>query len=81
MASNRVQIVGDRCNLDLVGTNLEGENALEFVIGAFRSSPEERRVATVFFNVAGSQFSLRFEFTSNAFVEHSIKGVVLQEGL
>lgn len=74
--TNTVHIQGDSSNLLIRATNLNDPDPLEFLSGSFRSSAEERRVATVFFVTAGGTktFQLRFEFTSPSFIEHDITG-------
>lgn len=74
MASNAVEIVGDSGTLRIVATPLAA-NTIEFLSGTFRSTPEERRVVTVFFIVdATKTFELRFEFTDSQFIETNIFG-------
>jgi hypothetical protein len=76
MATNTIDVAGDSSQLLIQATNLSGLDPLEFLSGSFRSSPEERRVCTVFFIAAGGTepFQLRFEFTSPLFIEHSVTG-------
>lgn len=74
MATNVVEIVGDSSHMRLETTDISGPDPLEFLSGSFRSTPEERRVVNVFLTANGAILSLRFEFTSQLFPEHSITG-------
>lgn len=80
MATNVVCLRGDSSAMTLKLTNLTGPDPLEFIVGSFRSTPEERRVATVVLIIGGNQrFQVRFEFTSGVFVEHTITGKPLAQ--
>lgn len=76
MATNTVVLRGDSSSLTVKSTNVTGLDPLEFQVGSFRSTPEERRVATLQLVTAGGTkvFKLRLEFTSGQFVEHTISG-------
>ncbi len=74
MAANRVYIAGDTSSLEIVAINLTGADPLEFISGSFRSCPEERRVCSVYLNIAGAVLEMRFEFTAPSFVETTITG-------
>lgn len=76
--TNLVVLRGDTSSLTIKSTNITGPTPLEFIIGSFRSTPEERRVSTTLHNIGGNKrFQLRVEFTSAQFVEHSITGASL----
>ena len=74
--ATKVHVIGDSSNLDIAASPLGASPELEFLSGSFRSSPEERRVCTVFLGIAGTAkvFQLRLEFTDAAFIEHSVTG-------
>lgn len=74
MATNNVAILGGDNHLFVSATNLSGDLPIEFESGAFRSSPEERRVAVMFLVIGDKVLKLRLELTSPIFVEHSIAG-------
>jgi len=76
VAVNNVAILGGDNHLFVSAKNLTGDDPLEFETGAFRSSPEERRVAVLFLITGGGSkvFKLRLEFSSPDFVEHNITG-------
>ena len=80
MATNSVEIVGDTCNLHISATNTSGADEISFLSGSFRSSPEERRVASVFFDIGGTKsLELRFEFFNGVFIETTIYGKPLYD--
>lgn len=80
MSTNTVYIAGDTSSLNILASNLTGLDPLEFISGSFRSCPEERRVCSVFLNIAGKSFELRFELVSPSFVEHTITGKPIYSG-
>ena len=76
MAINRAAVIGDSCEIIVEVTSPDGVDPMEFVVGAFRSQPEERRVVLLHMSAeAGTKpLQLRLEFTSPIFIEHSITG-------
>lgn len=80
MPVTTVSLAGDRSWLTIRAQNITGPDSVDFLSGSFRSTPEERRVASVFLEVTtapAKSFELRFEFSDVAFTETNIKGVLL----
>jgi hypothetical protein len=78
--TTNVEIVGDSCNLAIAATNLTGDE-IEFLSGSFVGSPDERRVANVFFIIGGTKtFVLRFEFFDPTFIETTLTGKPIFSG-
>ncbi len=83
MAVSTVSITGDNSNLTLRAVNLTGASPLEYLSGAFRGSPEERRICHVFLITAGGAktFEVAFTFMAPIFVEHTVKGVPVYQNI
>lgn len=82
MATNTVEIAGDTSSLLVNATNITGADELAFISGSFRSSPDERRVVTIFMEVGGTgkTFEMRLEFSDPQFIETTITGRNIYEG-
>ena len=77
MAVTTVSLAGDRSWLTLRAQNVTGPDSIDFLAGSFRSTPEERRAASVFLEInttPAKTFELRLEFSNVAFTETTITG-------
>lgn len=79
MATNLVSIIGDTGTISLKATNVTSVDPIEFISASYRPGPDERRVISVFLNVAGKSCELRFEFFEPSFPEIDIVGKKLYD--